>query len=135
MIEVGISPFGLQQALQLVGLHFRYTVPYPDTIDTKLYTLHYACCFVLLNQYWGFGPGVCSQESQASTYARLIIDDVPPHPVLRQPGGGRILTLHLNYVAFSPVPSSSSSNRLTTTPLTTMGKRERRKRRGKEEEL
>ena len=39
MIELGIPPLALQQALQLVALHFRYTVLYTDTIAAKLYKL------------------------------------------------------------------------------------------------
>ena len=39
MIELGIPPLILQQALQLVALHFRYTVLHTNTIAAKLYNL------------------------------------------------------------------------------------------------
>jgi len=39
MIELGIPPLILQQALQLVVLHFRYTVLHTNTITSKLYNL------------------------------------------------------------------------------------------------
>jgi len=39
MIELGIPPLILQQALQLVALHFRYTVFHTNTITAKLYNL------------------------------------------------------------------------------------------------
>jgi len=39
MIELGIPPLILQQALQLAALHFRYIVVHTNTIAAKLYNL------------------------------------------------------------------------------------------------
>jgi hypothetical protein len=39
MVELGIPPLKLQQAAQLVGIHFRYTVTHTHLIAAKLYTL------------------------------------------------------------------------------------------------
>jgi len=46
MIELGISPLILQQALQLVALHFRYTVLHTNKIASKFYNLRckFRCC-------------------------------------------------------------------------------------------
>jgi len=41
IIELGIPPLILQQALQLVGLHFRYTVLHTNTIASKIYNLRF----------------------------------------------------------------------------------------------
>jgi len=43
-IELGIPPLILQQALQLVALHFRYTVLHTNTIASKLYNLRCKFC-------------------------------------------------------------------------------------------
>ena len=47
IIELGIPPLILQQALQLVALHFRYTVLHTNTIAAKLYNLR--CKFLTEN--------------------------------------------------------------------------------------
>jgi len=39
MVELGIPSFILQQALQLVALHFRYTVLHTNTMAARLYNL------------------------------------------------------------------------------------------------
>jgi len=44
MIELGIPPLILQQMLQLVALHFRYTVLHTNTIAAKLYNLRCKFC-------------------------------------------------------------------------------------------
>ena len=41
MIELCVPPLIIQQALQLVALHFRYTVPHTNTVVEKLYNLRY----------------------------------------------------------------------------------------------
>jgi len=46
------------------------------------------------------GPRVSSRATQGGTHPRLSITDVTPHPAPPYTTwGGRILTLHLNYVA------------------------------------
>jgi len=44
IIELGIPPLILQQALQLVALHFRYTVLHTNTIAAKLKLRCKFCC-------------------------------------------------------------------------------------------
>jgi len=45
MIKLGIPPLILQQVLQLVDLHFRYTVLYTNTMTAKLYNLNCKFCY------------------------------------------------------------------------------------------
>ena len=67
MIEMGIYPLRLQQALHLIALHLRYTVLYPNTIATKLYTLR--CQFKCSNAH----PLHTIENRIAHTHSTLMI--------------------------------------------------------------
>jgi hypothetical protein len=74
MIELGIPPLALQQALQLVALHFRYTVLHTSTIAAKLYTLR--CQFRCSNKH----PPQSLENRIAKAHSTLMISSSYPGP-------------------------------------------------------
>jgi len=74
MIELGITPLILQQALQLVALHFRYTVLHINTIAAKLYNLR--CKFRCSNAR----PQHTIENRIAKAYSTLMISSTYPGP-------------------------------------------------------
>jgi len=74
MIELGIAPLILQQALQLVALYFRYTVLHTDTIAAKLYNLR--CKFRYSNAH----PQHTTENKIAKAHSTLMISSTYPGP-------------------------------------------------------
>jgi len=74
MIELGIPPLILQQALQLVALHFRYTVLHTNTIAAKLYNLR--CKFCCSNAH----PQHTIDNRIAKAHSTLMISNTYPGP-------------------------------------------------------
>jgi len=74
MIELGIPPLILQQALQLVALHFRYTVLHTNTIAAKLYNLR--CKFRCSNAH----PQHTVENRMAKAHSTLMISSTYPGP-------------------------------------------------------
>ena len=74
MIELGIPPLILQQALQLVALHFRYTVLHTNTIASKLYNLR--CKFRCSNAH----PQHTIENRIAKAHSTLMISSTYPGP-------------------------------------------------------
>jgi len=72
MIELGIPPLILQQALQLVALHFRYTVLHTNTIAAKLYNLR--CKFRCSNS----NPQHTIENRIAKAHSTLMISSTYP---------------------------------------------------------
>jgi len=74
MIELGIPPLILQQALQLVALHFRYTVLHTNTIAAKLYNLRCKfCCSSAHSQH-------TIENRIAKAHSTLMISSTYPGP-------------------------------------------------------
>jgi len=74
MIELGIPPLILQQALQLVTLHFRYTVLHTNTIAAKLYNLR--CKFRCSNAL----PQHTIENRIPKAHSTLMISNTYPGP-------------------------------------------------------
>jgi len=74
MIEIGIPPLILQQTLQLVVLHFRYTVLHTNTIAAKLYNLR--CKFCCSNAH----PQHTIENRIANAHSSLMISSTYPGP-------------------------------------------------------
>ena len=74
MIEFGIPPLILQQALQVVALHFRYTVLHTKTIAAKLYNLR--CQFRCSNSH----PQHTIENRTAKAHSTLMISSTYPGP-------------------------------------------------------
>jgi len=74
MIELGIPPFILQQALQLVALHFKYTVLHTNTITAKLYNLR--CKFRCSNAH----PQHTIENRISKAHSTLMISSTYPGP-------------------------------------------------------
>jgi len=74
MIELGIPPLILQQALQLVALHFRYTVLHTNTIAAKLCNLK--CKFRCSNAH----PQHPIENRIAKAHSTLMISSTCPGP-------------------------------------------------------
>jgi len=93
----------------------------PGTLGGRISSWCVLLCFIKLILGNRYGPRVCLRASQGGMHPRFRIANILPHPVLPPTTwGGRILTLHLTYVA-GYTGSSSSSNGPTTTPFTTRG--------------
>jgi len=76
MIELGIPPLIFQQALQLVALHFRYTVLHTNTVAAKLYNLRHK--FRCSNAH----PQHTIEDRIAKAHSTLIISSTYPDPPL-----------------------------------------------------
>ena len=83
MIELGIPPLILQQVLQLVALHFRYTVLHTNTIAAKLYNLR--CQFRCSNSHLKH----TIENRIAKAHSTLMISSTYPGP----PSMSRSVTL------------------------------------------
>ena len=74
MIKLGIPPLILQQSLQLVVLHFRYTVFHTNTIAAKLYNLR--CQFRCSKSH----PQHTIENIIAKAHSTLMISSTYPGP-------------------------------------------------------
>jgi len=83
MIELGITPLILQQALQLVVLHFRYTVFHTNTIAAKVYNLRCQFCCSCSH------PPHTMENRIAKAQSTLMISSTYPGP----PSMSRSVTL------------------------------------------
>jgi len=74
MVELDLPPLILQQALQLLTLHFRYTVLHTNTIASKLYNLR--CKFRCSNAH----PQHTIENRIAKAHSTLMISSTYPGP-------------------------------------------------------
>jgi len=76
MIELGIRPLIMQQALQLVALHSRYIVLHTNTITAKLHNLR--CKFRCSNAH----PQHTIENRIAKAHSTLMMSSTSPGPPL-----------------------------------------------------
>ena len=72
----------------------------PSTLGGRILSWCVLLCFIRLILGNRYGPRVSLRASQGGTHPRFRIANILPHPVLPPTiWGGRILILHLTYVA------------------------------------